>query len=133
MNGVVEIPRVIGVNSDDELVAQIVASGELQCVDCFRNPLRLLQNFARKFSRQMILPNNRKHVHAWRRCEPEHFDDFALGIHMARLPVVETHHDFVADCCGGLRPPIILNRRHGAYVNIVHETRIIRHHVIKIP
>src|SRR5580765_38028 len=81
----------------------------------------------------MILPNNRKHVHAWRRRGSEHFDDFALGIHMARLPVVETHHDFVADCCGGLRLPVLLYRRYRPHVNIMRETRIIRHYIVKIP
>ena len=50
----------------------------------------------------MILPNNRKHVHSWRGCGPEHFDDFAFGIHVTRLPVVEANHDFVANCSGGL-------------------------------
>jgi hypothetical protein len=68
----------------------------------------------------MILPNNRKHVHAWRRRGPEHFDDFALGIHVARLPVVEAHHNFVANCSGGLRPPIFPLPLEG-HINIVHE------------
>ena len=81
----------------------------------------------------MILPNNRKHVHAWRRRGAEHFDDFALGIHMARLPVVEAHHDFVTNRRGGLRPPVFLYRRYRTHVNIVHETRIIRHYIVKIP
>ena len=64
MNGIVEIPRVVGVDSDDELVTQIFASGDLLRIYIFRNTLRLLQYIRRKFSRQMILPNNRKHVHA---------------------------------------------------------------------
>src|SRR5215510_12392799 len=81
----------------------------------------------------MILPNNRKHVHAWRGGRPEHFDDFALGIHMARLPVVEAHYNFVANCSGALRRPTVLYRPYRAHVNIVHETRIIGHHVVKTP
>src|SRR5262245_14244665 len=81
----------------------------------------------------MILPNNRKHIHAWRRCGAEHFDDFALGIHMPRLPVIEANYDLIADYSGGLRPTILWRGPYRAHVNIVHETRIIRHHVIKIP
>src|SRR6516162_1973335 len=79
----------------------------------------------------MILPNNRKHVHTWRRGRPEDFDDFALGIHMPRLPVVEANYNFVANCSGGLRRPTVLYRPSRAHVNIVHETWIIGHHVVK--
>ena len=52
---------------------------------------------------------------------------------MARLPVVEAHHDFVTNCRLGLRPSVFLCRRYRTHVNIVHETRIIRHYIVKIP
>ena len=45
VDGIVEIPRVIGIDGDDELVAQIFASGDLLRINSFRNTLRLLQNF----------------------------------------------------------------------------------------
>ena len=103
VNCVIEIARVIGVDGDDELVAQIFASRDLLFASTvFRNPLRLLQNFLRKFRRQMVLADDRKHVHSGRRCRPEHLDDFALGIDVTRFPDVQANHDFVANCSGGL-------------------------------
>src|SRR5262245_31710336 len=80
----------------------------------------------------MILPNYRKHVHAWSRCRSEHFDDFALGIHMARLPVVETYNNFVANSSAGAQPSILI-LLYRTDVNVVHEAWIIRDNVIKIP
>ena len=52
---------------------------------------------------------------------------------MARLPVVEAHHDFVTNRRSDLRPPVFPYRRYRTHVNIVHETRIIRHYVVEIP
>src|SRR5215471_8397106 len=59
VNSVVEIARVIGVNGNDELVAQIFASGESLCVDRFGNALRLLGHISWKLRWQMILPEDR--------------------------------------------------------------------------
>jgi hypothetical protein len=42
VNGIVEIPRVIGIDRDDELVAQIFASGDLLRINILRNALSLL-------------------------------------------------------------------------------------------
>src|SRR3954469_18178523 len=81
----------------------------------------------------MILAYNRKHVDAWRGCRAEHFDDFALGIYVARLPIVEAHYDFVANCTVGRRTLAFSPPCNRPDINVVHETRIIRHHVIKIP
>src|SRR5262249_4154952 len=58
VNSVVEIARIIGVNGNDELVAQIFASGESLCVDRFGNALRLLGDVSWKLRWQMILPED---------------------------------------------------------------------------
>ena len=63
---VVEIARVIGINSDDKFVAQILAPIELAYIDFFGNPIRFVQNVARKFCREMIFPDDRQHVDARR-------------------------------------------------------------------
>src|SRR5438445_12727111 len=75
----------------------------------------------------MILPNNRKHVHAWRRRGAEHFNDFAFGINVARLPSTEANYYFVAYRAGGLGPPIL----RGMHINIVHRTWIIGYDVVE--
>ena len=96
LNRVIEIPRVIRIDCDDKFFAQIFASLELSRHDLFGNPLRLIQNIFWKFCAQMKFADNREHVDA--RCGrcPEHFDDFAFGIDVARLPRIQTNHDFVA-------------------------------------
>jgi len=45
----------------------------------------------------MIFPDDGEHVDARHRRWPEHFNDFAFGIDVARLPGLEANHDFVAD------------------------------------
>jgi hypothetical protein len=44
VNSVIEIARVVGVDGDDEFVAQIFASRDLLRINTFRNTLRLLQH-----------------------------------------------------------------------------------------
>ena len=49
-----------------------------------------------EIQRQIVLADDGKHVHARRVRRPEHFDDFAFGIDVARFPCLESHHDLVA-------------------------------------
>ena len=60
---------------------------------------------------------------------------------MARLPRIQANHDFIANCSGGLRPPIlfrcpsslaIIDRHYRANVNVMHKPRIIWHDIVKI-
>ena len=129
MNSVVEITRIIGIDGDDEFIAQILAPIDLTCVDFFGNPVRLLQNISRKFRWQMIFPDDRQHVDARRRRGPEHFNDFALWIDVARFPSLETNHNFIADFGGGLLDPPIPSRLD---VHVMHKTWIIGNNIIKI-
>src|ERR1051325_4209408 len=87
----------------------------------------------------MVLPNYRKHVHAWSGCRPKHFDDLALRIYMARLPFIEAHHDFVPDCAHWLAsshhraPGSTVGTDIRPNVNVVREAGIIRHDIVKVP
>src|SRR5437762_644456 len=65
MNRVIKIACIIGIDGDDKLFAQIVASIELLRIDFFGNTVRLVQNISRKFCRQMIFADNRQHVDTW--------------------------------------------------------------------
>ena len=59
INRVIEVPRVIRINGDDKFLPQIFTPVELSRVDLVRNPIRLIQNVIRKFSRQMIFAHDR--------------------------------------------------------------------------
>ncbi len=117
---VVEIARVVRVDRDDELLAQIFAAIGQGTIDGLGNFLRFVEHGARELERQMILPDDGKHVHAGRGAGPEDFDDFALGIDVARLPGFQPDDDFVA----GAGAVDFL-----ADVNVVHDARIVRHDV----
>ena len=129
VNRVIEIPRIIGVDCDDKLFAQIFASFDLTRTDFLGNALGLIQNILRKFCWQMKLADDREHVDARRRCRPEYFNDFAFGIDVARFPGLEANHDFVAKARARRYSLICVT----AHVDVVHEARIIRHNVVKIP
>ena len=60
------------------------------------NSLRFLQDALGKFRRKMVLPDDRKHVHAGRGARPEDLDDLAFGIDVARFPRLEPDDDLVA-------------------------------------
>ncbi len=78
------------------------------------------QHHSRKMQRQIVLAQHGQHVHAFLVRRAEHFNDFALGIAVARFPFAQFDHNFVAVT---RRPAQIARRRH---INIVRNTRIIR-------
>src|SRR5947199_4218700 len=86
----------------------------------------------------MIFPNDRQHVDARSRSRTEHFDDFTFGINVARFPSFQTNYNFIANCSHW--PVASRGTAHravatdiGAYINVVHEARVIGHDVVKIP
>jgi len=70
-----------------------------------------------------------QHVDSGCSCGSKDFDDFAFGIDVARFPRFQTNNDFVVTrrCFRQLCVRRNLN------VDIVHQSRIVRHDVIKIP
>src|SRR5947209_7836174 len=142
MNRVVEIARVLGIDGDDEFSAQIFASLELPVVDCLRNPFRMVQNVPGKFCWQMIFPDDREHVDSRSRSWAEHFDDFTFGINVARFPGFQANYNFIANLWRNFKS-CQRQVRHGgfalrrirnlAHINVVHDARIIRDHIIKVP
>src|ERR1700680_776811 len=129
MNRVVKIARVIRVDGDNEFFSQILTAFEHPRIDGFGNPIRFIDNCARKFGRQIILPNDREHIDARSGGRSEQFDDLALRINVPRFPRLQSNHDLVA-AARSLRQ---LRARRKLNVNIVNKTRIIRNDVIKVP
>src|SRR5437773_4431026 len=90
----------------------------------------------------MKFPNDRQHVDARSERRTEHFDDFTFGINVARFPRFQPNYDFIANLWGNFGS-YERQASHGGlvpwrtgnlpYVNVVHEARVIRHDVIKIP
>jgi hypothetical protein len=142
VNCVVEIARVIGIDGDDEFSAQIFASLELSTINCLGNSLRLVQNIPGKFRWQMIFPDDRQHVDPRSRSRAEHFDDFTFGINVPRFPGFQANYNFIANLWRNLRS-CERQVRHGGsglrqirnlpHINVVHDARIIRDHIIKVP
>ena len=97
--------------------------------DCLWNSIRFIENTLWKLSGQIILPDDRQHVDSGRSCGSKDFDDFAFGIDVARFPRFQTNNDFVVT----RRCFRQLCARRNLNVDIVHQSRIVRHDVIKIP
>src|ERR1700730_5527707 len=93
MNRVVKIARVIRVDGDNEFFSQILTAFEHPRIDGLRNPIRFIDNCARKFGRQIILPNDREHIDARSGGRSEQFDDLALRINVPRFPRLQSNHD----------------------------------------
>jgi hypothetical protein len=128
VDGVIEIPRVIRINCDDKLVSQVLAPGEHFLAHGLGDLLRFIQDRPRKLRRKMILPNDRKHVHARRRARTEIFYDLPFRIDVARFPSLQLDDDLV---------PAIWNPgqwrvRRDLDVNVVHDAGIVRHDVEEI-
>src|SRR6266487_4830922 len=72
----------------------------------------------------------------------QHFDDFTFGINVARFPRLQADYNFITNlwrnfgscerqaCHGGFA---LSRSRNLSYINIVHDTRVIRYYVIKVP
>ena len=128
MNGVIEVARIIWIDGNNKCFPQIFPTLEFPRIDRLGNLICFVQDILRKFGGQMILPNDRQHIDAWRRGRPEHFDDVAFRINVSRFPGLETNHDFVAnDGDFGNR-----RTRRNVDIHVVDESRIVRHNVIEI-
>src|SRR5215210_1473591 len=77
----------------------------------------------------MVFPDDRKHVDAGRGARAEQLYDLTFRIDVARLPRFEPDYDFVA------ARRLLWQRGMGGDLNIdvVHDPRIVRHDVKKIP
>ena len=125
---VVEIAGIIGIDRDDELLAQILAPVERDASTVSGIRLGFLEDASWKFGGKMVFPDDREHVDAGRRCGAEHFDDFPFRIDVARFPRFEPDDYLVATrpVCRGLRSEADL------HVNVVHDARIVGHDVEEI-
>src|SRR5688572_10461309 len=89
VDGVIEITRVVRINREDKLISQVLATGEHRLLHGLGDLLSFIQDRPRKFCWKMILPNDRKHVHAGRRTRAEVLDNLAFRIDMARFPSLQ--------------------------------------------
>ena len=128
INRVIEIARIIGVDRDDELVAQIFAFRKTTRIDGVGNVVGFLQHFRRKLERKVIFPNDREHVDSRIRSSTEELDDLALGIDVARFPGFQPNDNFVLR----LRRARCARERARLHINVVHKSRIIGHDVKEI-
>ena len=104
LDGIVKVPRVIGIDRDDIPAPQILAPIQIRLRDDFAELSGFLADRCGKFARQAVLVNHRKHIHTGGTRGSEHLDNAPLGIHMAVLPLVEPGHNLVSGLgvlCGG--------------------------------
>ena len=125
---VVEIARIVGIDRDDEFVPQVFAFPEAIRIDRLWNFIRLGEHGARKLERQVILPNDRKHVDPGISGAAEQLDDFALGIDVARLPRLQSDDDLVVR----LRWAGRTGQRLPLDIDVVNDPRIVRHDVEEV-
>ena len=125
-NGVVEIFRVVGIDRNDLLAAAIDASVSLGGFDFGADGLRFGQHALGKMQRQPVLADDREHIDPLGVGWPQDFDDFTLGVCVARFPLEQIDDDLVADVRG---PARVARRRD---VNVVRNARIIRDDVKKL-
>ena len=122
---VVEILRVVGIDGENKMLAQILAPRGFLRIDLRCHALGLASHLVGKFHGQTVLANDREHVHSGLAGRPEHLDQMPLGIHMGVLPRIELRHDLVAD--------FRIQRRLGRQnIEVACEPRIIRHDIEKL-
>src|SRR5205814_6107999 len=73
---VIKVARVIRIDRDDELIAQIFAPLDEFLFGRLRNSIRFVENALWKRSGQIIFPDDRQHVDSVRSCGSKDFDDF---------------------------------------------------------
>ena len=126
-NGVVEVFGIIGINSDDLMTATILPPGPFRRFDLLADRVRLVQHPLGEVERKVVLANDREHIHPFGVRRAEDFDDFALGIHMARRPLAQLHDHFVA----------LLRRASGVarrgHVDVLGDARVVRDDVKELP
>ena len=121
VDGIVEIPGVVGIDGDDEFRRAILAARRRR-VDrrsrgCGRPRARTASgNSVGRLLRRMIESMSTPGASA----RPEHLDDLALGVGLGRYPFLEADDDFIPD---GRRPRSAVAVRHD--VDIVDEARIV--------
>ena len=121
IHGVVEIFGVVGINRDDKFVAQIAALSDFFRRNDFGKFGGFSFDLFGELQRQPVFANDGENVHAGRVGFAEDFDDCAFGVDVSGSPFGELDDDFVTH--------LGVQRELG--VDIVDETRIIHHDVVK--
>ena len=97
VESVIEILGVVGVNGDDLVRAAIGAAFDFVGLDFGTEAAGVLEHFAGKMEREIVLAEDAEHVHAFGVGRAKDFDDFAFGIDVPGLPLAKFDDDFVAD------------------------------------
>jgi hypothetical protein len=90
--------------------------------------LRFIQDRPRKFRREVILPNDRKHVHAGRRARTKVLDNLAFRIDVARFPPLQFDDNLVS----AVWNPWQGRLRRDLDINVVNDAGIVRHDIEKV-
>ena len=122
---IVKILRVVGVDGENKMLPQILTAGGFVGVHFRRHALGFAAHFDGKFHGEVVLSNDREHVHSGLPGWTEDFDQMALGIHMAAFPSIDFRHDLVADLSIQWR----LGRQD---IEIASKPGIVRHDIEKI-
>jgi len=126
-DGIIKVFRVGRVYGDDRVRAAIHPPGPVRRRHFPPQRLRLRQNLPGEMQGQLVLADDRKHVHSRGVRRPQHLDDLARRPGLARRPLPQTHDNLIVD---PRRAPGLARRRH---VNLVADARVIRKHVEGLP
>ena len=126
-DGVIEILGVFRINSHHPVAAAIHTPGQFCRFYRLAEGARFLQCLLRKMQWQIVLLDDRKHVHAFGIGRAEQLDNFAFGIVVARLPIPKFDHDFVTNAGGAAH---IARWRH---IDVLRDARIGRNHEEELP
>src|SRR5829696_5524875 len=105
------------------MAAAIFASSQFLRTDLRAKGTGFVESGFWKMKRQIVLPKDREHVHAFGVRGAEHFDDFTFGTGMARLPFAEFNDNFITD----LRGPANVARF--GHIDVMRNARIVRNDV----
>ena len=127
MNGVIKVPGIVRIDREYRRRSQILTSAQFILRNIERYLVRLFQNRIRKSDWKIMLPNDRQDIDPWLLRRTKDLDDGAFRIEVSMFPRVHLDHHLVVH----LRHARHLTGRRG-HINVVHQSRFIRHHVIEI-
>ena len=97
LDGIVEVASIVGINGEDEAAAKILAVLKLLAVNFGGKGLRLTEHLRRKLTGKAILSDDREYIDSRTARGPEHLDDMALRVDVARRPGIQSRDNFVSD------------------------------------
>ena len=126
VDGIVVVLRVVRVDRQHGLFAEVFAAVKIRGRDDGRDRLRFLKHGGRKFFGKVVTAHQREQIHPASQSRPEHFEHFPLRIDVPAFPRVEPDHYLVPLARG--RGQRLLRF---AQIDVVSQTRIVGDDVLK--